>query len=204
MEKRWSLNTVLIFAASIYIKDIFNGWIKINLQVDKYSGQRSHEELKAYVSRMLEKSNDQVNSQTDNSDKTHIQTVLSLTDESFKHGIETGISFVMFFAPWCGHCKRLAPVWEHLGKKFFGNENVNIAKVDCTLYANKNLCNEQEVDGFPSLYLYRDGQKVSEYNGSRGLDILHEFVSNHLQRSKHNELWLYIYLLLNLIPRRER
>lgn len=156
--------------------------------MDKYSGQRSHEELKAYVSRMLEKSNDQVNVQADNSDNTHIQTVLSLTDESFKHGIETGISFVMFFAPWCGHCKRLAPVWEDLGKKFFGNEDVNIAKVDCTLYANKNLCNKEEVDGFPSLYLYRDGQKVSEYDGPRGLDVLHEFVSNHLQQSNHDEL----------------
>ncbi|XP_076239599.1 thioredoxin domain-containing protein pretaporter [Calliopsis andreniformis] len=160
-------------------------WIEDGKKVDKYSGQRTHEELKAYVSRMLGKSDDQVNVKTDSSDST-THAVLSLTGDSFKHGIEKGISFVKFFAPWCGHCKRLAPIWEDLGKKFFTNENVNIVKVDCTLDVSKELCNEQEVDGFPTLYLYRDGQKVSEYNGARNLDDLYEFVANYLQ--PHDEL----------------
>lgn len=157
----------------------------INLQLDKYSGQRTHEELKAYVSRMLGKSNDQVNIKSNSLDSA-TPTVLSLTGDSFKHGIEKGVSFVKFFAPWCGHCKRLAPIWEDLGKKFLANENVNIAKVDCTLDVSKDLCNEQEVDGFPSLYLYRDGQKISEYNGARNLDDLYEFVINYVQ--PHDEL----------------
>ncbi|XP_076619033.1 thioredoxin domain-containing protein pretaporter [Colletes latitarsis] len=160
-------------------------WIEDGKKVDKYQGQRTHEELKAYVSKMLGKDNDQANVKTDNSDNM-LHTVLSLTGESFKHGIENGISFVKFFAPWCGHCKRLAPIWEDLGKKFFDNENVHIIKVDCTLDASKELCNEQEVDGFPSLYLYRDGHKVSEYNDARNLDDLYEFVASHLQ--PHDEL----------------
>ncbi|XP_053971858.1 thioredoxin domain-containing protein 5 [Hylaeus anthracinus] len=160
-------------------------WIEDGKKVDKYSGQRTHEELKAYVSKMLEKSNDQTNVNTCHSDNT-LHTVLSLTGESFKHGIEKGVSFVKFFAPWCGHCKRLAPIWEDLGKKFFTNENVNIIKVDCTLDASKELCNEQEVDGFPTLYLYRDGHKVSEYSGARSLDDLYEFVASYVQ--PHDEL----------------
>ncbi|XP_076686826.1 thioredoxin domain-containing protein pretaporter [Andrena cerasifolii] len=160
-------------------------WIEDGKKVDKYSGQRTHEELKAYVSKMLGNGNDQVNIKTDSSDST-THTVLSLTGDNFEHGIEKGISFVKFFAPWCGHCKRLAPIWEELGKKFFVNEDVNIVKVDCTLDASKELCNEQEVDGFPTLCLYRDGQKVSEYNGARNLDDLYEFVTNYLQL--HDEL----------------
>ncbi|XP_043604278.1 thioredoxin domain-containing protein 5 homolog [Bombus pyrosoma] len=160
-------------------------WIEDGKKVDKYAGQRTHEELKVYVSKMLEKENDQANIKTENLDST-THTVLSLTGESFKHGIENGISFVKFFAPWCGHCKRLAPIWKDLGKKFLTNDNVKIAKVDCTLDVSKELCNEQEVDGFPTLYLYRDGLKVSEYNGARNLDDLTEFVLNYIQ--PHDEL----------------
>lgn len=160
-------------------------WIEDGKKVDKYTGQRTHEELKAYVSKMLEKENDQMDTKTDNSDST-THAVLSLTGESFKHGIENGISFVKFFAPWCGHCKRLAPIWKDLGKKFLTNENVKIVKVDCTLDISKELCNEQEVDGFPTLYLYRDGLKVSEYNGARNLDDLYEFIMTYVQ--PHDEL----------------
>lgn len=160
-------------------------WIEDGKKVDKYTGQRTHEELKAYVSTMLRKTSEQTTVKTDTSEST-TYAVLSLTGESFKHGVEKGVSFVKFFAPWCGHCKRLALTWEQLGKKFFLNENVRIAKVDCTLNVSKELCNEQEIDGFPTLYLYRDGRKISEYNGSRNLDDLYEFVMNHLQA--HDEL----------------
>lgn len=72
-------------------------------------------------------------------------SVLILTGDDFEQGISKGVSFVKFFAPWCGHCKRLAPTWEDLGKKFISNPAVNIAKVDCTMESSKQLCGEQEV-----------------------------------------------------------
>ncbi len=41
------------------------------------------------------------------------------------------------------------------------------------------------MDGFPTLFLYKNGQKMSEYRGSRSLDDLHDFVVKHFE---HDEL----------------
>ena len=38
--------------------------------------------------------------------------------------------FIMFHAPWCGHCKNLAPMWNEFFVKY--KKEVNIAKIDCT------------------------------------------------------------------------
>lgn len=75
----------------------------------------------------------------------------------------------------------MAPTWDELAVKFAGSSVAKVAKVDCTLEENKDLCNEQGVDGFPTVFLYRRGDKIEEYNGSRSLDDLFEFVSKHAQ-----------------------
>ena len=47
--------------------------------------------------------------------------------------------FVKFYAPWCGHCQRLAPTWDELAAETAGK--LNVAKVDCTSANGKSLCN---------------------------------------------------------------
>lgn len=114
-------------------------------KIEKYQGQRTHEDLKAYVNRLMGSSGgNEVDSEDEKPEATG-EAVGELTGATFTHGIEKGVTFVKFFAPWCGHCKRLAPTWEDLGRKFIGDERVKIIKVDCTLEANKELCNNQEV-----------------------------------------------------------
>lgn len=62
---------------------------------------------------------------------------------------------------------------------------MKIAKVDCTLQENRDLCNEQEVNGFPTLFVYKNGAKISEYNGaSRSLEDLYEFVKTHVEKNR--------------------
>ena len=55
-----------------------------------------------------------------------------LNEKSFAKHIETGDHFIKFYAPWCGHCQKLAPAWAELAKAFEDNAKVKIAKLDCT------------------------------------------------------------------------
>merc|ERR1712062_519344 len=109
--------------------------------------------------------------------------VAKLEKDNFEAETKSGVAFVKFFAPWCGHCKRLAPTWEELAGKFAEKAGVKIAKVDCTEDNNKNreICTAQGVNGFPTLNIYKDGEKVDEYNGKRAIDDLEAFVNKHLE-----------------------
>jgi len=107
--------------------------------------------------------------------------VLKLGQDNFEAENKEGIVFVKFYAPWCGHCKRMAPTWEQLAEAYKGTEGVKIAHVDCTAdgNVNRNLCDGQGVNGFPTVIIYKNGEKVEEYAGKRELDALKAFVEKH-------------------------
>merc|ERR1712243_313206 len=80
---------------------------------------------------------------------------------------------VEFYAPWCGHCKQLAPIWDELGEKFKDSETVVVAKMDSTT----NELEDVQVQGFPTIKLFRKGDnKVIDYNGDRTVDGFVKFI----------------------------
>ncbi|XP_008315976.1 protein disulfide-isomerase [Cynoglossus semilaevis] len=84
--------------------------------------------------------------------------------------------FVEFYAPWCGHCKQLAPTWEQLGEKYKDHPDIIVAKMDSTV----NEIEEVKVHSFPTLKFFPAGneRKVIDFNGERVLDSFTKFLES--------------------------
>lgn len=90
------------------------------------------------------------------------------------------IVLVKFYAPWCGHCKSLAPTWDMVTKKMNGKKsrsgkNIWVTKVDAD--ANSQQAEAHGIQGFPTIKVF-NGQQVSDYNGGRDQNSLESFISN--------------------------
>ena len=85
-------------------------------------------------------------------------------------------ALVEFFAPWCGHCKKLAPEYEEAAKAFAGESSVGIYTVDAT--ENAELGSKYDVSGYPTLKWFPPGSSEPEdYQSGRDADALIEFIN---------------------------
>ncbi|KAL4948325.1 thioredoxin-like domain-containing protein [Aspergillus filifer] len=96
--------------------------------------------------------------------------VISLTKDTFNDFVaEHDLVLAEFFAPWCGHCKALAPKYEEAATELKA-KNIPLVKVDCT--AEEDICKEQEVTGYPTLKVFRGLEAVKPYQGARQADAI--------------------------------
>lgn len=76
-------------------------------------------------------------------------------------------TFVIYYAEWCGHCKRTMPEFEELMKNYKGN--VKVVAIDAEAPENAELVKSQLVKGYPTIRHYPTGMLGSfdEYTGGR-------------------------------------
>ncbi|KAI9096600.1 hypothetical protein DFS34DRAFT_650693 [Phlyctochytrium arcticum] len=101
--------------------------------------------------------------------------VIDLTDKTFAIMTNNTPWFIMFHAPWCGHCQTLKPVFEQLAPHLQGR--VNVGKVDCTVEGA--TCRQFGVRGYPTLKFMISPAPAIEYKGSRSFDAMKSFAEGY-------------------------
>ena len=76
---------------------------------------------------------------------------------------------VEFYAPWCGHCKKLEPEYKKAAE-VLAKDNIVLAKVDAT--KEGELAKEHMIQGFPTLTIFKKGVKFEDYSGERTADAI--------------------------------
>ncbi|KAI5361203.1 Putative protein disulfide isomerase, Thioredoxin domain, Thioredoxin-like superfamily [Septoria linicola] len=91
--------------------------------------------------------------------------VHDLTKDTFDEFVKANdLVLAEFFAPWCGHCKALAPEYEEAATSLV-EKSIKLAKIDCT--EQQELCKQHGVEGYPTLKVFRGTENATPYGGPR-------------------------------------
>ncbi|KAI2811420.1 Protein disulfide-isomerase A6 [Blomia tropicalis] len=110
--------------------------------------------------------------------------VIELTDSNFEEKVlkSDDLWLVEFYAPWCGHCKNLAPIWAEAASKLKGK--VKLGALDATVHTT--MANRYEVRGFPTIKLFAAGKKdgsAENYEGGRSVSDIVNFALEKVTES---------------------
>jgi len=81
-----------------------------------------------------------------------------------------------FYAPWCGHCQKLAPTLDEVAVLLQNDGDVIIAKMDAT---TNDIPPDFAVDGYPTMYFYSSAGNLLPYEGGRTAEEIIDFIKKN-------------------------
>jgi len=104
--------------------------------------------------------------------------VAALTTETFpEYMVSNPLTMVEFYAPWCGHCKKLVPEYEKAAEVMAGQ--AGFAVIDATV--DVKLARIFGVNGYPTLKWFYRGREITDYNGPRTADGIASWVKTRVE-----------------------
>ncbi|KAF9434370.1 hypothetical protein BGZ76_008129 [Entomortierella beljakovae] len=141
----------------------------VNGDPEDYSGGRDLESLASFITKKTGVKSTIVKV---------VPVVHVLTDSTFETEVlKSGRpALVEFYAPWCGHCKNLAPTYEKVAQDFLSDkEKVLIANVDATV--DKTYAEKYGVTGYPTIKFFTADGQVEDYQGGRSEQDFIDFIN---------------------------
>ncbi|XP_063632619.1 thioredoxin domain-containing protein 5 homolog [Cydia splendana] len=150
----------------------------------EYKGTRDLPSLTLFLSEVFNAKTEESNAKKSQSSEVKFYSGMAhLTDHNIEKFVAKGQHFIMFYAPWCQACQRLAPVWAELGAHYAHNEYIQIGKVNCM--DNELTCATFDIKQYPYLLWIVHGRIMGVANAET-LEDLKAYVEKMLLAENHD------------------
>lgn len=111
--------------------------------------------------------------------KTYLKEGFESSSSTFENDLTDDTKLVLFYADWCGHCKKFKPIWEETAKEINkgGKKimiSVNVGEKDDM---SGKISEKYKVDGFPTVVIFTNGKMSGSYDGPRTKEGMLEAMS---------------------------